>query len=754
MRFRTTRGDDSFTGGSGRDDVTGGSGHAGGHDVIRTGANRDSLVDYADSVDIDMGAYHDRATVYVTSGKSTLRGGTGNDRLEGHAAGSADLTLLGGEGNDTFDYTWDAGVATRTKRIGMNGGLGTDTLNVLRDDNWGKTDGVANPADLTRVTVSSIEHLVARQPILTTGSVLSHFKTVDAGYILLSDLSSITLGVDFTTPAYIHANFGDITLDLAMSHADLAIESGSATLVGQAPGTPPGAAEIIAGAGDDLLTAYGMDADTLMGGAGDDTLAGPAGTDLFDGGTGEDTVDYRGADGQVKIDLADIGANTGEAAGDTLIAIENLIGSRFNDILIGDDGDNRLSDAQGRDRLDGGGGNDYLLGSGDDTLSGGDGDDTLEGGAVVDGGAGNDTAVGTGANLNDMVSVENYILSDIDDEQDGAPAAYGTSGANRIDAGGMSFQVDLYGRGGDDTLLGGTDLDHLYGNSGNDTLIGGKGDDLLFGGMGGDRLDGGEGFDTATYIDANSQVRVDLEKAQYNDVGEADGDFLKSIEAITGSAFNDNLRGDEGDNVLRGGGGEDSLFGRGGDDTLFASTDRGNSTIDRFDGGDGDDKLFISGAVDATAPGRFVSIEHYAVLVGGDALAFVGSGDAERVDGGGQADSLNGGGGNDTLAGRGGIDTLTGGSGADHFVFDMAGAGDTSHAASADTVTDFEDGIDTFDLTAVLSSGHTRFDNLLVDQVDADADGTIDDVKIDYGTGYFYALNTGIDKIDTTDFIF
>ena len=58
-----------------------------------------------------------------------------------------------------------------------------------------------------------------------------------------------------------------------------------------------------------------------------------------------------------------------------------------------------------------------------------------------------------------------------------------------------------------------------------------------------------------------------------------------------------------------------------------------------------------------------------------------------------QERTLNGGANDDDLIGQDGDDTLTGGSGADEFVFDD-GDGD-------DTVTDFQNGSDQFDLTAV-----------------------------------------------------
>lgn len=86
---------------------------------------------------------------------------------------------------------------------------------------------------------------------------------------------------------------------------------------------------------------------------------------------------YRNAASGVVVDLVATGNNTGEAAGDVLIAIEGIEGSAFADSLCGDAagntlvgnaGDDLLVGRDGSDTLDGGTGIDWLYGGNDDDI--------------------------------------------------------------------------------------------------------------------------------------------------------------------------------------------------------------------------------------------------------------------------------------------------------------------------------------------------------------------------------------------------
>jgi Ca2+-binding RTX toxin-like protein len=313
-------------------------------------------------------------------------------------------------------------------------------------------------------------------------------------------------------------------------------------------------------------------ADILRGNSGNNVLDGQAGADVLDGGDGFDYVSYNtnSTGTGVTASLANPGINTGDAAGDTYISIEGLIGSSVADTLIGDAGDNFLRGQGGADALDGGAGGDYadysnspigitvdlanplnntgeaagdtyvsierIRGSAfNDVLRGDEHSNTLRGGLgadILDGGSGVDFA--------------SYSDSSV-----GVTASLANPGSNTGEAAG-----DVY-----------ISIEALRGGNFADTLIGDAGDNFLQGGPDGDALDGGSGFDFADYFSAASAVTVDLSTPS-NNAGEAAGDTFTAIEGIRGSAFNDTLRGNDGDNSITGGAGDDTLSGGAGDDTL------------------------------------------------------------------------------------------------------------------------------------------------------------------------------------------
>jgi len=116
---------------------------------------------------------------------------------------------------------------------------------------------------------------------------------------------------------------------------------------------------VLGSAQGDVLTG-GAANETLQGDGGDDTLIGGAGSDSLIGGSGFDTADYSGAAGLVagRRSMAPP-VRQGEAAGDTLTAIERLVGSVFDDTLGGSAGADTILGGAGTDAITGGAGNRY-----------------------------------------------------------------------------------------------------------------------------------------------------------------------------------------------------------------------------------------------------------------------------------------------------------------------------------------------------------------------------------------------------------
>ncbi len=309
-------------------------------------------------------------------------------------------------------------------------------------------------------------------------------------------------------------------------------------------------------AGNDILDG-GSGNDTLRGGDGSlDLLIGGAGNDLIDGGAGvSDVADYRGAGVSVSIDLV-TGIATG-AGSDTLVAIEVIFGSQFDDTVSGNDSANSLLGVGGNDNLAGLGGNDYLAGgTGNDTLDGGDGlgdeADYSEATAAVAVDLQAGTATGEGNDV--LLGIERLTLSAFDD------AASGNASAN-----------------------------YLSGKAGNDSLSGQGGNDELRGGAGDDTLDGGEGeLDLLQYAAATAAVTVDLALGTVTGEG---NDQVSGFEIIILSRFDDVLSGDANASAVRGNDGNDSLNGLAGDDQL-----RGDAGNDTIDGGEGRDTVYFAGS--------------------------------------------------------------------------------------------------------------------------------------------------------------
>lgn len=666
-------GSDMLVGNAGDDVLTGGSGA----DILVGGAGRD-LLSYADSgaaVRVDLArltASGGDAEGDLFDGFEDVEGSAFADALAGDAGANR---LFGGNGNDTLsggagDDMLDGGAGADL----LDGGAGTDRVD------YGSS-GAGVVVDLADGAASGGE---------AAGDRLIGIEAVDGS--AFADALSGSEGAD-----WFGGGAGDDRIDGRGGDDLLAGGAGADTLTGgagfdSADYSGSGGAvtvDLVAGTGTggdaqgDRL--QGIErligsrfGDVLSGDGFDNVLIGGAGADRLTGGAGIDTADYSTSGAAVSAVLGGTGSG-GDAQGDVLAGIENLVGSGFGDVLAGDGAANALSG-----------------GAGDDRLAGKGGADRLDGGAGID--------------LADFSTGASAVTADL---------ATGTA------SGGVSL-VAIEG------LIGSAFVDALNGDAGDNRLVGGKGADLI---------NGRDGLDTADYSGSAAAVQVDLALSVQGGNGDAAGDRLVSIEALVGSAFDDSLAGVGVAEEVYGGAGADRLEGRGGDDLLqggagadvliggdgvdrvdysanasavsinlqTGTSSGGDAQGDRFDGiehfigtgfadtivGDGADQILVGGAAgdrldgaggfdivlySGSAAGVKVNLATN-ILSGGDAQGdsitgiegVVGSAFADTLTGDANANRLEGGAGKDALDGGAGADVMIGGADDDSYVVDNAG---------------------------------------------------------------------------------
>ncbi|MGQ0677210.1 MAG: VCBS domain-containing protein, partial [Rhodospirillales bacterium] len=777
-----TAGADTITGTGGRDTIQGLGDNdtlngAGGNDLIQGGDNDDLLNGGAGSDTLQGGSGIDTATyggsaagvtvdLTVTTGQTSggeasgdilsgienltgsssadtltgdgaanvLDGGGGADVLNG--AGGAD-TLRGGAGADSLD----GGGGTDTADYSTSGSAVTVSL----------TSNTGTGGDAEGDTLANIENLTGSgQADVLTGDGAANLLDGAGGDDTLSGLG----GADSLV-----GGGGNDTADYSASGAGVTVDLGAGTGAGgDAQGdtlatienvngsasadvlTGDGNVNVLTGGdGNDTLSGAGG-ADTLLGGNNDDLLLGGAGADVLTGGSGTDTASYSGSAG-VTVDLTVTTGQTsgGDASGDVLSGIENLLGSSNADVLTGDGAANKLDGSGGDDTLTGAGGADSLVGgAGLDTLNGDAGSDTLEGGTDDDklaGGADNDLLVG-GAGVDSLTGDAGTDTADYSASGSGVTVNLTTGAGAGGDAQGDTLATV-------ENVTGSSSADTLTGDGNANLLDGAGGDDTLAGLGGSDSLVGGSGNDTADYSASSAGVTVDLSSAGAQSGGDAAGDVLSGIENAIGSTSADVLTGTTGANALTGGAGNDTLTGGAGADKLLGGND--NDTLvfntgdaasgETIDGGAGSDTLIVTTSTDfstavligiekvdiandqtVTFAGDQIGgqswnidpsggVQTLVVNVGpsgndvdlsaltftgwdpageGDSVVVNGNANANTIVGTSQVDTVNGVDGNDTLSGGGANDKLTGGAGNDVLI---GGAGSDSLTGGADTDT-------------------------------------------------------------------
>jgi len=513
-------GNDFLNGGAGVDRMTGDEGS----DIYYVDNAADVVVETnatvstggSDTVYSFLNAYTLGAN--VESGRvlaTGIAGLTGNGLDNTLYAGVGNNVLNGGTGVDTASYLYATGAITVSLAVTTaqaTGGSGADTLIAI--------ENLTGSNYIDRLTGNAAANL------LSGGA---ENDTLDGG--AGNDVLNGGTGADGMTGGdgsdiYYVDNASDVVVE-----TNATASTGGSDMVYSSLGAYTLSDNVETG----RLLATGVAA--LTGNALNNILYAGAGNNVLDGGTGVDTAFWLYAGSAVSVSLAVTTAQaTGGSGLDTLIAIENLTGSNYNDTLTGNAAANVLNGGSGNDTIDGGAGNDVLDGgAGVDRMTGGDGSDLY----YVD-------------NSGDVVTETNVTAS-----TGGSDTVYSFLSAYTLGA-----NVE-YGR-----VLATGDA-ALSGNSLNNTLYAGAGNNVL---------NGSTGVDTASYLYAGSAVTASLALTTAQATGGSGTDTLLGMENLTGSNYNDKLTGNAAANQLNGGVGNDILIGGMGKDVLTGGA--GNDIFD------------------------------------------------------------------------------------------------------------------------------------------------------------------------------
>ena len=321
-----------------------------------------------------------------------------------------------------------------------------------------------------------------------------------------------------------------------------------------------------------------------------------AGNDVYNLNDARNVINYIALNDGVVLDIGN-GTATGAAGNQTINGfLTDASMTNSDDIVYGSDltpstNSYRIFLFDGDDTFIGRAANEILFlqagsGSGHNTLDGGGGVDVLAwnyitSDMVIDAAAGTYSGWGTGT----FANFEEYHLGD------GTDIFYGSEQSDRV-----------LGRLGDDQIYGRGGNDFLYDGAGNDLIDGGAGDDLVFVQDGTDVYIGGDGFDMLLLTDVSQSAGVHLDLGT-GTLTKADGSVseVSGFEFVRDGIGDDTIIGSAADEVLRGEFGNDVLTGAGGADTFWflpANGRMGDNVITDYNAGEGDQiALFGAGFV-------------------------------------------------------------------------------------------------------------------------------------------------------------
>jgi len=636
-----------------------------------------------------------------------------------------DVTIIGGTGADTFNYSLSALDAHDI----LDGGNGVDTLNLL------------SAGTLTTAMLSSVSHIEKIQLYNGTNTVTVDISTMSGATLLggsgadtfnysISNLSSADIidgggGVD--SVVFLDAGtISDAQFTNLSAIEKVQLYAGTNTFTIGANESRLSGVSLIGGTGVDTFvytSAALADATTnasIIGASGNDVLSLSGSTPVVDANlstfSGLSTLDLNAYTGSITLGayatamgLATINA-TSNASAITIDASSMSSAVTINagsglDTLKGGSGADVFNITAAKASIVGNGGSDTLninaaitqnasLIASIETINV-NADTSLTGNmstSTLSIASGKTLSMNTALITGDTMSIVNNgtVVLNATDGQTLSGITLTGSGILKVNSDNDSSVVDLSGMNvsgysGAITISGGDGIDKIVGTSKADTIEGGEGDDVITGGSGTDRMDGGDGSDT--YVFTSS------------------ADIASDIISDTGSSGTDilwvNVSGDQNISTLSVSGIEGLKFYQGGtSQTLTISKAQAASYTDFIGYASASDTLNVTGitsSLDMNSGKTYMNISKIVMTgSGSSAMTLSGAqGVSNAITGGSVADTL--------IAGQQ-TDTLYGESGNDTYQFASA------YLTSSDIVSD-SDG--TADILHITDSGATISDAML-----------------------------------------
>ncbi len=476
------RGNDILSGGTGSDILDGGDGI----DTVRETADSDFAIDNGKLYIIDNTTNSRNIDVLVNIEKISLTGGESNNRISAYQSYfSANLagkggndTLTGGYGNDILS----GGEGDDT----LDGGEGVDTVRETVDADFRVIGNRLESYDSnTKINLGRDELRNIEKISLTGGESNNYLEARDFdGNVNLSGKDGDDTLIGGRGNDTLSGGDGDDTIDggegidtlretadvdFRLKNANLyTYEVNSSSILDNDQLKNIERVFLTGGESDNKIDAQNFNGnvnlsgkggrDSLTGSSGNDTLSGGEGSDTIDGGEGIDTLRETS---DVDFKLSGTSHLYSYKVNTTTILDKDLLKDIERIFLAGGESNNKIDASQSEIsvNLAGEDGDDSLIGGfANDTLSGGEGNDTLDGGSGVD-------YLRETVNANFLLTDSNLRIFDSETQRElgkdvirniERASLTGGNYRNIISASGFTGTTYLYGREGDDSLIGGS----------------------------------------------------------------------------------------------------------------------------------------------------------------------------------------------------------------------------------------------------------------------------------------------------------